>query len=75
MIPDRYTGVTGPDPGPVDGVLAPLGVRLRRATLMVEGCGHVEDALSSGALGDSDRAFAPQAGHGPRKIITGCRKR
>jgi hypothetical protein len=75
MIPDRYRGVSGSDPGPVDGVLALLGVRLRRATLMGAGCSHIEDGLSSGALGDSDRAFAPQAGHGPRKIITGCRKR
>ncbi len=62
MIPDRYTGVTGSDPGPVAGVLALLGVWLRRVTFIVKRRGHIGDALIYGDLGDSDRAFAPQAG-------------
>ena len=29
---------------------------------LVEGCSHIENALIYGVLGDSDFAFAPQAG-------------
>ncbi len=75
MIPDRYTGVGGSNPGPVEGLLALLDARLRRATHIVAGCGYIEDELIYGALGDSDFASAPQAGRGPRKIITGCMAR
>jgi hypothetical protein len=62
MIPDRYTDVSGSDPGPVDGVLALLDALLGRPTLIVEGCGPFEDALIYGALGNSDLVFTPQAG-------------
>ena len=75
MIPDRCTGVSGSNPGPVEGLLALLDVRLHRATLIVAGCAYIEDGLIYGALGDSDFASAPQAGRGPRKIIAGCMKR
>ncbi len=62
LIPDRYTGVNGSNPGPVEGLLASLDVRLRHATLNVEGCGHIEDASVHSTRGNSDLAFAPQAG-------------
>ena len=74
MIPDPYRGVSGPDPGPVDGVLAVLDGLLRHATLIVEGCGHIGDGLIYAAAGDSNVIFAPP-GTMWRKIITGCRKR
>ncbi len=61
-IINSYTAVSGSNPGPVDGVLVLLDVLLHHATLIVEGCSHIGDALILGALGDSDLAFAPQAG-------------
>ena len=75
MIPDRYTGVSGSNPGPVEGLLVFLDVPLHRATLIVAGCGYFDGELNYGALGDTDFASAPQAGHGPRKITTGCMER
>ncbi len=59
MIPDSCMAVSGSNPGPLDGVLALLDVLLRQATLIVEGCGHIEDGLIYAAIRDSDVIFAP----------------
>ena len=64
----------GRPPGPLDGVLALLDVLLRRATLIVEGCGHIGDGLIYATVGDSD-VYLHHMGPWMRTIITGCRKR
>ena len=43
LNPDRCTGVSGSNPGPVGGALALIDVLLRRARLIVEGCVHIEE--------------------------------
>ena len=74
MIPDRYTGVSGSNPGPVEGLLASLDVRLRRATLLVAGCRHIGDGLIYGAQVTAT-SHPRHKRHGPRKIIPGCMER
>ena len=62
MIPDRYRVVSGPNPGPGDGVLALLDVWLRRALQVVAGYAFLEDELVHGTLGDSGFASTPHGG-------------
>ncbi len=63
MIPDTATPPqVGRPHGPVDDLVALLDVRFRHATLLVNGCRHIENALMYGVLDDSEFAFVPQLG-------------